>query len=297
VSPKKHKGSDPQKAIPVDQMSTSVSSSRSPSPDLKRKKSPNSPPLKRPPPRIRKPTNKVLENSAVGAIPKPAKPKQPKPPSPKAPPPFLPIQDQPPNPPPAPPRPPAAPKKAPGQNVVLGPQTFPELDEILDATTKLPLPIRIIPHGVLWELRGTHAEILAKATTPGGDRGLGIRQLLTFFRLVLTPTEYRRAPEARIREKLRLWKLKQFQTLLGQLRLANDDMPAERRQRPLQRASTQGKRELALAYIQAGRPSKVLDLVLPARFGGRGDIKEDDMKDYFPQAADNMNDVEPPEML
>jgi hypothetical protein len=148
---------------------------------------------------------------------------------------------------------------------------------------------------VYGELRKTHAEILTEATTMGRQRGLGLRQLLAFWRLVLTITTENGRPEERIREKLRLWKLKQFRTLVDQLRTANENMPAERVRRGVRFASHAAKREMALEYIQAGRPSKVLDLVLPASFGGRGDIKENEMKEYFPPAIDNMKDVRPPE--
>ena len=182
----------------------------------------------------------------------------------------------------------------PKQPVRVVPQAFPELGEILDATTDLPLPISQIPQAVRSDVRHVYVSILAKATT-GDERGLGLRQLLTFSRMVLTSTEGGMSPEKKIRTKLSLWKDEQFQTLLDMLKEMNDRLHlGQRLRRPPARASREAKREFALRYIQAGRPSKVLDLVMPAKFGGRGDIREEDMNDYFPPAVDEFEDVEPP---
>ena len=91
----------------------------------------------------------------------------------KAPVPATPIQSKQPPPskgPKVPPKGAGGPKHVPKQPVRVVPQAFPELGEILDATTDLPLPISQIPQAVRSDVRLVYVSILARLQreTKGG---------------------------------------------------------------------------------------------------------------------------------
>lgn len=158
----------------------------------------------------------------------------------------------------------AAPKRAqaPGQ-----PQPLPPLDQVFEVLQCVRNPPAKINPRVVSEVRQACSDMLAPWADPNATdpaRGEALKKFLVFWKLVMVTKD--RDYSHSVKSKHALWKAGQFATLLDMARDVVVDQEKGKNRGPPSKLNRQMR---ARQVMLANRPAKVLDITMPAAFGGQ----------------------------